>query len=173
MTRNSLSRTHVSAVPEAHEMEGGALKTKGATLRSSKYRKLRLGDPAHDSGRPESGSSTLGRPRAATMCSAFSSRHQMLRDYTPSETTGDFMTMQSSRSSRQFRSIRCQAIGNYFARRVSLLLDPAYVVVADVLYTGDGSEQSELFAALDALPFLGLPEVALNTVTFGSWQPPS
>ena len=63
--------------------------------------------------------------------------------------------------------------GDYLARRFWLLLDPARVVVALVPFAGDGSEQSELFAAVNALPFLSLPEVALNHIAFGSWGPAS
>ena len=55
--------------------------------------------------------------------------------------------------------------GDYLARRFWLLLDPARVMVALVPFAGDGSEQSELFAALDALPSLSLPKVARGTFT--------
>ena len=63
--------------------------------------------------------------------------------------------------------------GDYLARRFWLLLDPSLRVVALIPFAGDGSEQSELIATLDALPSLSLPEVGPNPITFGPWEPAS
>ena len=78
--------------------------------------------------------------------------------------------------SRLFGAIRLDSMPgdeDYLARRFWLLLDPACVVVALIPFAGDGSEQSELFAGLDALPFLSLPEGPMDPFMSGSWEPAS
>ena len=58
--------------------------------------------------------------------------------------------------SRQFGAIPVDAMpgdGDFSARRFWLLLDPLLRVISLVPFAGDGSEQAEVFAALENLPY--------------------